>query len=175
MQKPTLSIDCRNWSATAGLRHEAQLAADQLWARGPELRAVLLELEHTAGHTPAFRAAIELRFTDRVQRCPMVAAQSEREAVEAAFSLAARLMAGARRSHSGRVVRLHREEGFGVIERDDGSQLHFERAEIPDAFERLTIGSEVRFEVDPGDSPSRTAKFELVSHEAAPDPRALAP
>ena len=53
----------------------------------------------------------------------------------------------------GRILRLHRPEGYGIIERGDGMELYFHRnaAESPD-FEALEEGMEVQYREKEGDN-----------------------
>jgi cold shock CspA family protein len=62
-----------------------------------------------------------------------------------------------------RVTRLHREEGFGYLETADGREMYFERQSVPGAaFERLSIGTEVRFVEEPGEAGPQAGSVEPV-------------
>lgn len=55
----------------------------------------------------------------------------------------------------GRVIRLFPEEGYGFIETPDGREIYFHRnAVLNDGFEKLEVGSEVRYVVAVGEGES---------------------
>jgi cold shock CspA family protein/ribosome-associated translation inhibitor RaiA len=52
----------------------------------------------------------------------------------------------------GQVCELHPEADFGRIETDDGRLLYFHRNSVQDgSFEQLSVGTQVRFNEEPGD------------------------
>jgi cold shock CspA family protein len=52
----------------------------------------------------------------------------------------------------GRISELHAAEGYGRIETSDGRSIYFHRNSVVDAdFERLQVGSEVRFDEEMGE------------------------
>lgn len=53
---------------------------------------------------------------------------------------------------AGRVVRIFQEEGFGFIEAPDGREVYFHRNSVlkPPGFEKLEVGSQVRFAEEQG-------------------------
>jgi ribosomal subunit interface protein len=53
---------------------------------------------------------------------------------------------------AGRVVRIFQEEGFGFIEAPDGREVYFHRNAVlnPPGFEKLEVGSQVRFAEEQG-------------------------
>jgi cold shock CspA family protein/ribosome-associated translation inhibitor RaiA len=62
-----------------------------------------------------------------------------------------------------RVARLHPEEGFGFLETADGREIYFHRASVlDDGFDRLTIGTEVRFSEEPGEKGPQASSVQLV-------------
>jgi cold shock CspA family protein/ribosome-associated translation inhibitor RaiA len=68
-----------------------------------------------------------------------------------------------------RVVRLHPEEDFGFLEAFDGREIYFHRASVlGGGFDRLTIGSEVRFSEEPGEKGPQASSVQLVSQAHAP-------
>jgi cold shock CspA family protein len=47
---------------------------------------------------------------------------------------------------NGRVSRLLAYEGYGFITAEDGSEIYFHKNSVPDGgFDRLTVGTEVRY------------------------------
>ena len=71
--------------------------------------------------------------------------------------------AAARPSHA-RVARLHPQEGYGFLETPDGREIYFHRASVLDqAFDRLTVGAEVRFAEEPGEKGPQASTVQLAS------------
>jgi len=50
-----------------------------------------------------------------------------------------------------RVVRLFANEGYGFLETPDGREVYFHENSVLDGFERLAVGSEVRFKEEKGE------------------------
>lgn len=66
-----------------------------------------------------------------------------------------------------RVARLHPEEGFGFLETPDGREIYFHRASVLEhGFDRLSIGSEVRFSEELGEKGPQAASVHLVDSSA---------
>jgi cold shock CspA family protein/ribosome-associated translation inhibitor RaiA len=64
----------------------------------------------------------------------------------------------------GRVCELHPDEGFGRIEADDGRLIYFHRNSVIDRpLEQLSIGTEVRFNEEPGDRGPQASTVHVVS------------
>ena len=69
-----------------------------------------------------------------------------------------------------RVSRLHPEEGYGFLETADGREIYFHRASVlDDAFERLSIGSEVRFSEELGDQGPQATSVQIAGAPAQPE------
>jgi len=63
----------------------------------------------------------------------------------------------------GRVAKFMAGEDYGFIEAVDGSEVYFHRNAIVDGdFERLTVGSEVRFVEEEGDKGAQASAVRLV-------------
>jgi cold shock CspA family protein len=73
----------------------------------------------------------------------------------------------------GRVVQLFPVDDYGLIESDDGREIYFHRnAVLNGGFERLSIGSEVRFSEEEGDKGPQASTVHLVrknGHAASPE------
>ncbi len=68
-----------------------------------------------------------------------------------------------------RVARLHPEEGFGFLETADGREIYFHRASVlGGGFDRLTVGSEVRFSEEPGEKGPQASSVQLAGEAHAP-------
>ncbi|HLE21410.1 MAG TPA: HPF/RaiA family ribosome-associated protein [Vicinamibacteria bacterium] len=66
----------------------------------------------------------------------------------------------------GRVVELFKEEGYGFLETKDGWDLYFHRNSVlNDAFDRLEIGTEVRFAEEAGEKGPQASTVEIVGRE----------
>jgi cold shock CspA family protein/ribosome-associated translation inhibitor RaiA len=103
-----------------------------------------------------------------------------RQAIRDAFAVArARLQDYAREQRldvkhheaptAGRVARLFSHAGYGVIETEDGREIHFERGSVlNDGFEHLNEGARVRFVEVPGrEGPQATTVVPLHQHHRA--------
>lgn len=63
----------------------------------------------------------------------------------------------------GRVVRLFSEEGYGFLETPDGLEIYFHRNSVlNDAFNRLAIGTEVRFVEEIGEKGPQASTVEII-------------
>ncbi|MBI9019926.1 MAG: HPF/RaiA family ribosome-associated protein, partial [Verrucomicrobia bacterium] len=63
----------------------------------------------------------------------------------------------------GRVAKVMKEEGYGFIDRSDGTEVYFHRNSVlHDAFETLEVGQEVRFAEEMGDKGSQASSVALV-------------
>ena len=63
----------------------------------------------------------------------------------------------------GHVISLHPEEGYGKIETPDGRVIYFHRNSVlKNAFDRLEIGSEVRFAEETGERGPQASSVTLV-------------
>lgn len=63
----------------------------------------------------------------------------------------------------GRVVELFQNEGYGFLETEDGGEVYFHRNSVlNDAFDRLEIGSEVRFAEEEGEKGPQASTVEVV-------------
>lgn len=65
--------------------------------------------------------------------------------------------------HTGKIKKLVLEKGFGFISDADGSDVFFHKNNLVDiAFETLTGGEEVSFEVESSPKGTRAVKVSLV-------------
>ena len=63
----------------------------------------------------------------------------------------------------GRVAKLVKEEGYGFIDRSDGTQVYFHRNSVlQDAFNTLEVGNEVRFAEETGDEGTQASTVSLI-------------
>ena len=69
----------------------------------------------------------------------------------------------------GMVERLFPEEGYGFLRTvDDNRQFYFHRNSVlHDDFERLTVGTEVRFAAEEGDDGPQASSVQVVSKPGA--------
>lgn len=64
----------------------------------------------------------------------------------------------------GRVARMFPQDGYGFIQSSDGRELYFHRrAVLHDGFDRLTVGTEVRFVDEPGEEGPQASSVQIVS------------
>lgn len=103
------------------------------------------------------------------------------EAVDVAFDAAERrLEERARRMHKlvkhheappeGRVSRLFRDMGFGFIETAEGREIYFHRNSVLHGwFDRLTVGSRVRFREEDGEKGPQASTVTLVKLAPRPE------
>jgi cold shock CspA family protein/ribosome-associated translation inhibitor RaiA len=69
------------------------------------------------------------------------------------------------------VARLDREGGFGFLETDDGRDIYFHAHSVVDGFDRLEVGTLVRFVEQQGDKGPQASTVVVLR----PSPRAAAP
>jgi cold shock CspA family protein len=63
----------------------------------------------------------------------------------------------------GRVIRLFREEGYGFLETPDGREIYFHRNSVlHPGFDRLEIGTEVRFAEEEGEKGPQASTVAIV-------------
>ena len=63
----------------------------------------------------------------------------------------------------GRITKLFREEGYGFLETPDGREFYLHRNSVlDDAFDRLEIGSEVRFAPERGEKGPQASSVHLI-------------
>lgn len=66
-----------------------------------------------------------------------------------------------RQAH-GRVLRIFPPEQYGYIEAEDGHEVYFQKSSVlNDAFDRLTVGSDVSFVEEPGDRGPQASTVKL--------------
>jgi cold shock CspA family protein/ribosome-associated translation inhibitor RaiA len=66
-----------------------------------------------------------------------------------------------------RVARLHPEESFGFLETDEGREIYFHRSSVlGGGFDRLSVGTEVRFSEEPGDKGPQASTVQIVDGSA---------
>ena len=62
------------------------------------------------------------------------------------------------------VVRIFPDEGYGFLKTPDGRELYFHRHSVlHDAFERLAVGTEVRFDESEGDKGPQASTVQIVN------------
>ncbi|MBZ5558025.1 MAG: HPF/RaiA family ribosome-associated protein [Acidobacteriia bacterium] len=67
------------------------------------------------------------------------------------------------RSPRGRVVRLFPVDDYGYVEAEDGHEVYFQKHSVlKDAFDRLTVGSQVSFVEEPGDKGPQASTVKLL-------------
>jgi cold shock CspA family protein/ribosome-associated translation inhibitor RaiA len=127
-------------------------------------------------HQPSLRHAIQQMEVDKGQKDLEVDAPHDDlyVAIGDAFVAARRRLQdyahrqrGAVKGHveapHARVIRLLPEEGYGFLETADGVEIYFHRNSVMhDAFDRLTIGTEVRFVAEEGDNGLQASTVRLV-------------
>jgi cold shock CspA family protein/ribosome-associated translation inhibitor RaiA len=68
----------------------------------------------------------------------------------------------------GRVARLFPWEGYGFLETDDGREIYFNRNSVlHDGFDRLEVGSQVRFAEEDGEKGPQASTVEITRHTGA--------
>jgi cold shock CspA family protein len=68
----------------------------------------------------------------------------------------------------GRVARLFQGDGYGFLETADGREVYFHRNSVlHDGFDRLEVGTEVRFAEEAGEKGAQASTVEIVGQEAA--------
>jgi cold shock CspA family protein/ribosome-associated translation inhibitor RaiA len=73
----------------------------------------------------------------------------------------------------GLVVRLFTDDGYGFLRTPDGREVYFHRnAVLHDDFQRLAIGTEVRFEAQMGDAGPQASTVQLVNKPGARETQA---
>lgn len=66
----------------------------------------------------------------------------------------------------GRISRLFKEEGYGFLETADGREVYFHRNSVlREGFDRLEIGTEVRFDEEKGEEGPQASTVEIVGRE----------
>jgi cold shock CspA family protein/ribosome-associated translation inhibitor RaiA len=138
---------------------------------------VLVEAEHRfpAGEVAAYTARIDLTVPNGPLPTTRQRHPELRTAIQRAFEAArrqledyARIQRGAvgiaERAPQGRIRDLYRWEGYGFLETADGRAVYFHRNSVRDhAFDRLDVGSEVRFVEEPGENGPQATTVALAS------------
>lgn len=71
----------------------------------------------------------------------------------------------------GRVSRLLKEEGYGFLETTDGREVYFHRNSVlQEGFDRLEVGTEVRFAEEKGEEGPQASTVEIVGKEGRHEP-----
>jgi len=74
----------------------------------------------------------------------------------------------------GRVLRIYPDQGFGFLETADGREVYFHRSSVLNGgFDRLAIGTEVRFAEEPGEKGPQASTVQPVGesgHHEFPEP-----
>ena len=68
----------------------------------------------------------------------------------------------------GHVVRLFADDGYGFIESADGRELYFHANSVVEGFERLEVGSEVRFAEEMGEKGAQATTVHLIGKHHLP-------
>ncbi len=70
------------------------------------------------------------------------------------------------------VARLMPWEGYGFLTAADGREIYFDRRSVlDDAFDRLEVGTHVRFAAEPGENGPQASTVALVTRRESPRPR----
>jgi cold shock CspA family protein len=62
----------------------------------------------------------------------------------------------------GQVSKISAEEGYGFIATPDGREIYFHRNSVIDGFDRLSVGSEVRFAEELGEKGAQASTVHLI-------------
>jgi cold shock CspA family protein len=98
---------------------------------------------------------------------PYVAVRDAFKAARRQLESYARRLRGEIKAHEsaphGRVLHLMGEEGYGLIESSDGREIYFHRSSVlNDEFDKLEIGSEVRFVEQKGDKGPQASTVRVI-------------
>ncbi len=166
MQRP-LRIISRDFALTEPFEAEIRQKAAALETYYPRLsgcevtvRAPAIKHHRKGG---PFMVSVRITVPGKELAVDRQAEEELSQAIREAFDVArrqledyAREQRGSVKAHEppalGRVIRLERQLGYGFIEAPDGREIYFHRNSVlDDAFDKLEIGSPVRFAEEEGD------------------------
>jgi cold shock CspA family protein/ribosome-associated translation inhibitor RaiA len=174
---------CKASNALEALIQEKVAELEKFYSRITGCR-VLIERpgeHHRTGKGAHFRVRIELTVPGKVlvvSRDPMLHMAHEDAflATNEAFHEVRRQLEDYARKQRGavkvsehsshaRVIRLIPSEGYGFLETADGREVYFHRASVLDGgFDRLAVGTEVRFAEELGEKGPQASSVQLVGH-----------
>ena len=178
MQRP-LKIMSRDFPLTPAIEAEVQQKAGALETYFERLSGceVTLEAPAIAHHRKGGPFLVKIRMTVPGREL-VVDRQAEEElsqAIREAFDAARRVledhvreMRGAVKTHEppavARVIRLSPELDHGFLETPDGREIYFHRNSVlNEAFDRLKVGSEVRYAEEDGDKGPQASTVTVTS------------
>jgi ribosomal subunit interface protein len=180
MQVP-LEISTRWIDLAPPLEAELRKRADRLERHSDRITSCRIAVERPTGNHHQEGGPYRVRVDVTVPGSELVADKSGEElyaAIRDAFDAADRQVeawAARRRGDvksqvlppEGQVVRLFQEEGFGFIAAPDGQEVYFHRNAVldPPGFEKLEVGSRVRFAQEQGFEGPQATTVNLVGKE----------
>lgn len=179
-----LHISGRNLEVPLRIESEIRNAAARLASFYNRIMAcrVLVETSHRRRHEGAYyNVRIDLTLPGSklvVKRQPepdlLSAVQRAFEAVQRQVEDYARLQRGDVKIPSeatrGRVVRIFPYEGYGFLESPDGREIYFHRNSVlKGKFDRLDVGSLVRYVEEPGDNGPQASTVALSQRKRRPE------
>ena len=177
MQRP-LKITSRDFPLSEAVEaeiREKSAALENYYERlsGCEVTVRAPALKHHRKGGP-FLVQVRLTVPGKELEVDRQAEQELSQAIREAFDTArrqledyAREQRGSVKTHEsaavGRVVRLEAEHGYGFLETPDGREIYFHHKSVLDlAFDKLQIGSEVRFAEEEGEQGPQASSVVLV-------------
>ena len=180
MQVP-LEISTRWIDLSPPLEAELRKRADKLERRFDRITSCRIAVERPTGNHHQEGGPFRVRLDITVPGTELVADKEEEElyaAVREAFAAAERQVeewSRRRRGEvkspvlppEGQVIRIFPEEGFGFIAGPQGEEIYFHRNAVlePPGFDRLEVGSRVRFAEEQGFEGPQASTVSLVGKE----------
>lgn len=180
MQVP-LEISTRWIDLSPPLEAELRKRADRLERHSDRITSCRIAVERPTGNHHQEGGPYRVRVDITVPGSELVADKSDEEifaAIRGAFDAAERQVeawAARRRGEvksqvlppEGQVVRIFQEEGFGFIAGPDGREIYFHRNAVldPPGFEKLEVGSRVRFAEEQGFEGPQASTVSLAGKE----------
>ena len=177
MQIP-LEISTRDITLTSPIEAELRKRVDKLERHYNRITSCRIALERPTGNHHQEGGPFRVRVDVTVPGSELVADKQADEifaAVRDAFDAAERQVEAfveRRRGYvkspvlppEGKVVRLFSDEGFGFLTAPDGREVYFHRNAVldPPGFDRLTVGSRVRFAEEQGFEGPQASTVSLV-------------
>jgi ribosomal subunit interface protein len=185
MQVP-LEISTRWIDLSPPLEAELRKRADRLERHSDRITSCRIAVERPTGNHHQEGGPYRVRIYINVPGLELVADKSGEEiyaAVREAFDAAERQVDAwsARRRGDvkspvlppeGEVIRLLKEEGFGFIAGPDGQEIYFHRNAVldPPGFDKLEVGSRVRFAEEQGFEGPQATTVSLAAGPGSPGP-----
>jgi ribosomal subunit interface protein len=180
MQVP-LEISTRWIDLSPPLEAELRKRADKLERHFDRITSCRIAVERPTGNHHQEGGPYRVRVDVTVPGSEMVADKEEEElyaAIREAFDAAERQVeewSRRRRGEvktpvlppEGQVIRIFPEEGFGFIAGPDGQEIYFHRNSVlePPGFDKLEVGSQVRFAEEQGFEGPQASTVSLVGKE----------